>query len=594
MYVYQIHINIIKNMTTVTRNLIIAIVAAVIITTIIILISIYAAGLFDDDNSNALSPVNPDDILDQLLLFVTSNIVITGNINTPLSYNVLPEYFDNLPDYSHEALSTASDDERYDLIVAKYNQTNGINIYDSALYVTCVSRFLDTTQLYNNAIKWLTYLAVGESYPLAPVSELLISPKPSNLYKYRNTGQDWPSSTVGTMGYAFRGLPTRGYSTAVEPYMCSVKNTLGNPSATAADVFINPTVYSGCTIQDPNFTQTDELYLFWSDFRPVTGENAWVLMSICHMMNSSMYSAIVHDVLPSFTTRLVNTISALEMGSNSGAVFYSPQLYTDNTYTVLADPGWDTMQFSTENLCSTAAALYATSISNTVDSVVRDNASALAQRIAHFVTEKCVKLDTYTYSDNKGGDVVVPGPSICQGGRATTIDSEPDADGTKFAVDCFSWAIIVFGNFFEARQSGLCMALYQTLRKYAGIFSADGTLNGFGYSIADTVISGEWTLGVIAALNVIRQIISPNNISDIINDVKSMNEYLESEMYTSDGGVTCAGKAVYYANMDYNIPFGWIARKNASLASTAWQIANLKNFNLFSIQGDMKFVMPVL
>ena len=202
------------------------------------------------------------------------------------------------------------------------------------------------------------------------------------------------------------------------------------------------------------------------------------------------------------------------------------------------------------------------------------------------------KLTNYEFDNNHGGFVTVAPPSIVQGSPYIALDAQPLADGKQFAVDCFTWLISVFGNALEARQAGLCIGLWDTLKEQCAVY-VDNKFAGFGYSFTeDGVIFGEWTLGAIFAARSMLNLYSTNAtiVSRLQNDINDMNATIIS-MYTSEN-LSVSGTGIFYANKYYVIPFGWMSQRNASMASTTWQIYNLLNFNPFNLDGSLDFVVP--
>ena len=564
----------------------IVVVVALIVTSLLLLAKLRALQKKVEDEDRKIDSILIPASVNSLIAFVKNNTLKAGNVTVPRSYNVAPEYFENLVGYREEDFLNATNIQRYNKFTAIFNQENIINTYDSSVWAIVLARIDHQDQVsYDNAFSWLKYLAFGTS-PLKTNFQLMAS-KPNSNFKFYNTSINWPDGEIGTIGFGFRGLPIRGYSSEVAPLPCALANSSIGGSGPGNDFFIDPLVYAGCQGDVTNFTKVDTLSYTWSDFRCVSGEAAWTLLACCHMINAPLYR--VEKVLPSFIARLVNTLVDLECGSQGGAIYYSPQLYQDSTHTVMINPGWDQLSFSTENMCSIVAALHAVNKTTALPSDLRSKALALAERTTNFVVNQCVKLTPYEYDNNTGGTKTVPMPSVVQGSPSVLLGTQPVANGKQFAVDCFTWLISVFGNALERRQTNLCLNLWKTLKTQCGVF-VKGDFVGFGYSFVtpEEVVSGEWSLGAIFAARsmLILYSSSPSIVLELKADIEALNKTIFA-LYAQ----TPVGTGVFYSNKQYAIPFGWIAQKNASMASTTWQIFNLVNFNPFNLDGSFNFVV---
>ena len=536
-------------------------------------------------------PINQ---LPLLLDFAKNNTISAGNTTVPRSYNVDVDYFGNLPGYEPESFKAYTNAQRYDKFTAIFNQENIINIYDSSVWaIALVCAESDNLTSYAQSYSWFKYLAYGTS-PENNNFQLMGS-KPNEKWNFYKNDLKWLDGSIGEIGFGSRGLPIRGYSSQVPPYPCTLLNqTIGG--ASYGNVVIDPFVYSGCEgvigegSNNNPVTIVPTLFYTWSDHRYVLGEAAWTLLAICHLINCSAYRT--ETVLPAFAARLVNTFIALECGNQGGAVYYSPQLYEEKEHVTLKNPGWDQLGFSTENQCSLVASLYAVTKTAILPQELKTAALGLATRVTNFVVNQCVKLTVYTYDDNNGSTIDVQPPSVVQGSALVPLGVAPLANGDLFAVDCFTWLISIFGNALEARQENLCIDLWRTLKTQCGVV-IDNEFKGFGFSFttAENVISGEWTLGAIFAARSMLLLYVTNQIifNELQSDIKLMNKTIVS-MYTTKG-LSVPGTAVLYANQHYAIPFGWFAEKNASMASTTWQIFNLTNFNPFNLDGSLSFVV---
>ncbi len=530
--------------------LLIAVVVSLIVLAFVFLAKLHAIKAKLDKPETNEEDKTTNAPVESLIAFVKNNTLIAGNIIVPRSYYVDPNYFKNLVGYREQDFLNATNLQRYNKFTAMYNQENIINTYDSSVWAIVLTRIDAANQnSYDHAYSWFKYLAFGTSP--SKTNFQLMGSKPNANFKFYNTAIDWEDGEVGNIGFGFRGLPVRGYSSEVPPFACALCNSSIGGAGPGNDVYIDPLVYPGCQGDITNLAKVSTMNYTWSDFRPVAGEAAWTLLACCHMMNAPLYKP--ETVLPRFITRIVNTLAALECGTQGGCVYYSPQLYRDSTHANMIHPGWDQLGFSVENMCSIVAALYAVTKTEALSTAIKAKARALAQRCSLFVVNECVKLTPYEYDNNEGGLRLVQPPSVVQGSPSVALGSPPAANGKQFAVDCFTWLISVFGLALENRQKNLCYNLWKTLKRESAVI-IDGKFVGFGYSFTtDQVVSGEWSLGGIFAARsmLLLYASSPAIVADLKADIEALDKTIFG-LYTN----TPVGVGLYYSNKPYVIPFG--------------------------------------
>lgn len=532
--------------------------------------------------------------------WVLNNNSMANDLQVPLSFDVRPGYFDDIPGYTQKDFDeNKNDEDRYNKHIAMFNQQYGTSTYDAAVYTVCVSHHItlgsEEPFYLDNAYRWLRYLSLPVGYPDVE-SPILINPRHDENWRYLDTPLDWPDHAIGSIGYFFRNVPVSQYQTNTLPLPCTILNAsvggalFGDIRSTRAE----------CEVNTTGLEETDQLYTLWSDYRPVSGENLWTLLATVHLL-SRILDTDKRETLELLARRIVLTSLALEADKDDdgGVLAYSPQRYKDDG-DIDTSVQWNQFQFSVENMCSAAAALYAfgtaDGINNTEAKEAQQHAVAFAKRIAVRVRDHHM-LQDFTYTDTIQGQIRVDGWSINQGGEfATSSPWSVTEQGTQLATDCTTWGISVFGRLFEQEEDGRCFELWQNIKLTCGFTNDDGDFAGLGYSFnqTDNVLSAEWTIGgLFAAQIMLKQLYSDDTqkAETLRNDIAQMEASMLTQI-TDDTRV--GGKALLYCNKrNYMIPFGWLGQANASLASSGWYLMYLDKRNPWRIDGLMDFVMPI-
>lgn len=597
--------------TAITKSMIVLI-AAVAVLGLLAIIFIVLYSTKENKKTKCPPPPAPQDG-PEFVDFVANNVNTYGDMKIPLGYNVSPSYFQNLPAYSAEKFKTYSIKERYDRLTAMVNQTIGISTYDASVWAICLCHHQKRDAIYwkTKAIQFLQYLAYASGLPTNEGS--LISPREKVTTPSPDTAKAWvynltPATTTSlsfetlkvedNVGYHFRNLPTNGFLVNVPAWTCSVGNK-DFASSSVANQKINPAVYLGCANQPEGYTEVSQLSYSHSDYRPVSGENAWVLSASC-----DVYSNVSSDtalVLPYLANRLSNTMMMLESNKGkSGMLFYSPQRNNIDL--------WNVYAYSVENMASSIAALVKFSSTKwpptVVASAAQGNALALAGRIGQRILTSHILKD-FEYDDNNGKKIKITGFSVNQGGTmvpsvvAERVQGGVQASspvgytaGTLFAVDCFTWTISVMGDKIDAVAPGRCFELWTNCKKFGGYYE-NNVCMGLGYSFNSdaNVHSSEWSIGGLFACQLMLTKLYSKDTSKaavLRNDIILFEKMLQTQI-VSDMNVS--GKALLYCNTaDYKIPFGWLGQKNPSMASTGWYVFWQQKRNPWRLDGQMDFV----
>jgi hypothetical protein len=563
--------------------------------TIIICIGIIFIILYFLSSNNKNKNKNKNNNNIEYINFIRNNIKTVGGIKVPKSYNVMPEYFTNLPDFSPEQFELVyNNNQRYDKYVEIFNQTNGINIYDASLWVTVLAIKGNNNDL-QDVINWLVFLGKG----MGLGNNLMGTKVTGDNWSYGNNKRltDWPDNEYGNIGYSIRMTNTGKWQTNVDSLPCVLLNkTLGG--ASYGDYAITP-VGKCNIISDPSIplTPVNSLSFMWSDYRPVSGENAWSgligAMHVYKICSDNDKSKIVP-----YINRIVQTLDALQF--NKGGIYYSPQNWQDINKTKLTPIDilkWDSTQFSVENMASIAGGLNMV-VEIYPEGIIKTLANNILQKLIVFIIDNCINYDkSYSFKDVtsiQGGTISILPPSVIPSGTCP-LGGLPIINGMDFAVDTYTWLVCVYGNLLEKKKPGVCYNLWNTVKYNGGYTNKNNKFSGLGYSINKNVniLSGEWTLGGIIMCRIMLDIYKndSNKISSLNNDIKSMRIGLQE--ITTSTNITVSGKAVLYANKRYTIPFGWNAHPNASLASTAWMVFDNEGINPFRIDCQMKAAIDI-
>jgi hypothetical protein len=371
----------------------------------------------------------------------------------------------------------------------------------------------------------------------------------------------------------------------------------------------------------------------WSDWKPLTGENAWALLlgplqaAYLHYLRGAHQRFVPFDdlavqnalaVLPTFAT----------LQSALGSVYYAPSGTLANQGAVPVNPH----AVSVENNLSLYAGLRV--LARTLRAQLEhepglgraDRAAieaALATvavmidggRTPHGAATRGL-LAFFRTAAWRSGEFVQGGsadnPGAASGWLPTT---QPRA------VDVNTWGIAALGAAQLDQWFGFAAAYqaWQAVKQWGG-YGAGTTLSGVGYSDQDGnglgadgryrqgVLSAEWTAGAINAVrNMIRhyESLAPGAphyaqaqgmVRSLQQDERTMLagvQQLRADRYaaTAPAPQAPAGRSMVplpylYASRRYYIPFGWYANPLPSTSSTAWMLMLADHFDPFGYGGE--------
>lgn len=326
--------------------------------------------------------------------------------------------------------------------------------------------------------------------------------------------------------------------------------------------------------------------IHWEDWRPIAGENAWVVMAALHLYQKK-YKGMTEPVHDAAELLLAKEIAraALYLQADNGGIRMAPlgtYYYlsgvsglksADDVAHVLDQANrrmsgglqgaerrvgklsfieehiWYYEEISTENNVSWYAAF------RMLYEVTGDPQYAAAM----------TKIENYFRSVWDAAD-----KSFAQGVHFMNGQWRVNK---IFAADVQNWIIVVLGPGKIDEMFGPAAAwnVWNAARSKSGCFSAKGDLQGVGFTDENSRISIEWTGGAILAARILAdyyQGTAPERAKDLLRDIFTMRRSLEDYRFSVKGD-----QAAYsYSSQRGWIPFGWFSQAPdvLSLAATAW------------------------
>ncbi|KTC89230.1 MULTISPECIES: hypothetical protein [Legionella] len=350
----------------------------------------------------------------------------------------------------------------------------------------------------------------------------------------------------------------------------------------------------------------------WSDFRPLTGKNAWA------QLIGPLQAEFILDNgrIPLNSLALQNAINSLIpfgfMQTGIGAFYFAP-LGTQGIQVPL-----QLGEISIEDNFEVLAGLQILKaiLQKTIQTVeVRQAIASInimlygGRTINGFRT---LGLLNFLYN----GSFDVENGLFITGGIALTPSATDDwQPGRSFrasftAVSTNLWAISALGvetidNWFGR---GTALKIWQTVRNNGGFFN-NGELWGLGFSLnnnvgakPESIMAAAQTAAAVNALNSLIDFYRNSDIDvrDLEEDLASLQlnfSHLRNDRYLDSNFVDATpreffitvppviGQAFLHASKRFSIPFDWNANTIASINANAWVIMNNFNFNPFQYGG---------
>jgi hypothetical protein len=451
-----------------------------------------------------------------------------------------------------------------DLQIERVNVHNGTNIYDAATWQIAV--------MLGAAINHYPHLVRAEAYV--------------------------PEKRATTEGehFIYNGAVVRQPQAAYAFRMLSPAWLVEDPLAQSR--YSSLVTVTGLPLGRPEYRRG---VLSWSDWKPVTGENAWAFLI------GPLQAAYLHHVIerkgafvPFRDAAVQNALAILPtfaaMQSSLGAIYYAP----DGTYRV-----------SVENNFSAYAGLNI--LRGTLRAELagqRDLAEADRVRIrsALAVVDRTIQglLGFFKQAAWHEGEFVQGG--IGQAWVPTL---------TLKAVDVNTWGVAALGprKIDEWFGLGAAYRLWQAVKSWGG-YGVGRDVWGVGYSDLDGnghdaagvyrqgVLSAEWTAGAILMVRSMRSYYAASDkgqqfVASLESDERTMLAGVASLRVDRYAAASFPGKPAnyeqlisvptrpyLYASRRYRVPFGWYANPIPSTCATAWMVMIADDYDPFGYGGQ--------
>ena len=326
--------------------------------------------------------------------------------------------------------------------------------------------------------------------------------------------------------------------------------------------------------------------IHWEDWKPIAGENAWVVMASLHILNKYPAKKRESAIELKLAEELARAARVLQ--ADNGGIRMAPL----GTYYHLIDiPAGLSEKEIAERLDKRVRTLKNESHAKEKRRALFDTEFAeyhiwyfeeistenncswyAAFRMLYQLTGKKEYLENMARIEDYFKSVWDPQKNIFYQG-AHWVDGQWKPNETDFAVDVQNWSIVVLGGktIDQWFGEGAAYRLWKETKGLSGSYNADGDLEGVGFTQENDRVSIEWTAGAILAcrkLAVYYALSHPKWAREAHADAKSMRRGIDQYRFPVK-----EGQAAYsYSSVRRWIPFGWYSHPPAivSLASTAW------------------------
>jgi len=333
------------------------------------------------------------------------------------------------------------------------------------------------------------------------------------------------------------------------------------------------------------FPEEDRLH--WVDWKPVAGENAWVVigaMQLYYKKFCNSQNAVCSRHADSVELRLSEELArvALILQSETGGVRMAP-MGTSRTLEIqeqgsFTSNNWWYNHISTENNISWYSALRM--LYQVTGKAEYKKAMDGIERYMRFVWDP-------TLGFFHQGAYEVNGQWMVSTGNFAL-------DVQTWAMDCFSPRIID-----SWLGEGASWHIWETAKKHSGVFDGQGQILGVGYTDEHDRTSVEWSAGAIMATQALGEYYMKSNddwSQQAFKDKLTMRTAMEKLRYQ----ISATQAAYSYSSRRGWIPFGWNSHdpQVMSMASTGWMMFVDAGVNPFwfipSDNSSVQVTAPVL
>jgi hypothetical protein len=407
----------------------------------------------------------------------------------------------------------------------------GLDIYDGAVYQMVLTLAGGEENLKQAEIPLQHYWkgSVGETFTIRsgyPINQFIYDPKNLEAVSSDNL-------SFGQRGFIFRIIHADGKYLLTDP-----KNGF---------------------ITMPGFPEEDRLH--WLDWKPVAGENAWVVMAAMQLYHKKYFdraSRTYRHELNSVELRLSEEIAraAMLLQSEIGGIRMAPM----NTYRnlseqekqIFTEKNWWYHNISTENNISWYGAF-------------RMLYEATGKKEYQIAMNNIERYLNFVWDPQNH--------QFAQG--AYYFNGKWSPTNEHFALDVQTWMIACLGPLVIDAWlgEGESFKIWKNAKAQSGVFDSHGQVIGLGYTQEHDRVSVEWSAGAILALDEIAKHYMDANEEwalEALNDKVAIRRHMQTLHYR----VSETQSAYSYSSRRGWIPFGWNSHdpKVLSLASTGWMV----------------------
>lgn len=372
--------------------------------------------------------------------------------------------------------------------------------------------------------------------------------------------------------------------------------------------------YDPVELADNDGEHDEEYYKYvvtWSDWKPITGENAWA-----QLIGPLQAVDLIHKQVSADSPALQNAINSLyafsSMQSAVGGIYYAPGGSLGNTGPITRG------EISIENNFSVLGGLQV--LNHRLKQSRQTDEVKKAQSDLHTLLYggktvngyETLGLLSFLYNgafDHKHGVFLTHG--LAQNPSNQHAWQPDDSDNARaMAVDVNTWGIAALGPETIDRWygDGTALSIWQQVKDKGGYYNDKGEFQGVGFTLKnreqDKIMSSEWTAGAINALYLLIPYYQDKgvDVSHLKADLANMQLAIKGlrednyQQQTFDGQTKGAylpkinkanGLGYYYASKRFDIPFGWWANTIPSITANSWVVMNHYHFNPFQYQGAL-------
>ncbi len=509
----------------------------------------------------------------QLINWIKDNISpVTG----------LPLSFGTRPQTRLDVLNGIGASESVTGIIERIIVEEGMSVYDAAVWQIVLSS-------------------------LGGAEHLELASRPIETY-WRGSLRDLRNIRAGN-GSGQRFIYNRKYPDVVSSdlkdkgrrgFIFRIKNAHGN--YLSADPLDGKTQFEGF----PNWPD-----IHWEDWKPISGENAWVVIAAMHVYHQKYYDAergtytINEDSIELSLARELARAAIFLQAENGGVRMAPIGTYYFSIENIVADNA-DVVGLILDEAAIESKASYDAH----VDEHGVDHALLNSEHTTWYYHEISTENNLSWYTafsqlyDVTGDETYLKAMARIERYLKTVWNDEEGFfyqgahfDGTRwipnrrhFATDVQTWGVskLTPQRIDQWFGSGSAYRMWQTAKAKSGVFDDEGEVLGVGYTSEEGQLSIEWTVGAIYAMHELANHYAVENpvwAQTAEREARSMREGIESFRRSINEKFA----AYSYSSQRRWIPFGWFAHdpEVLSMVSTCWVILYDSGYNPFRLNSRL-------